>query len=67
MALSYWGWDGDRMDAGKWLKPFDEDLNVMPYEMASYAAKKPGWEPWCAAAAPSTCSSAWSRAVSRSC
>jgi hypothetical protein len=37
MALSYWGWDGDRRDAGKWLKPFDEDLNVMPYEMANYA------------------------------
>jgi hypothetical protein len=42
MALSHWGWDGDRMDAGKWLKPFDEDLNVMPYEMASYAIEEAG-------------------------
>jgi hypothetical protein len=42
MALSYWGWDGDRLDAGKWLKPFDEDLNVMPYEMANYAAQEAG-------------------------
>ncbi len=36
MALSYWGWQGDRLDTGKVLKPYDDDLNVMPYEMASY-------------------------------
>lgn len=36
MALSYWGWDGTRLDTGKYLKPFDEDLNVMPYEMANF-------------------------------
>jgi tetratricopeptide (TPR) repeat protein len=42
MALSYWGWNGDRMDAGRWLKPFDEDLNVMPYEMANYAVQEAG-------------------------
>ncbi|MEN4041119.1 MAG: C39 family peptidase [Anaerolineaceae bacterium] len=42
MALSYWGWDGDRLDAGRWLKPFDEDLNVMPYEMANYARQEAG-------------------------
>ncbi|RCK74129.1 MAG: hypothetical protein ANABAC_2331 [Anaerolineae bacterium] len=36
MALSYWGWQGDRLDTGKWLKPYDKDKNVMPYEMAAY-------------------------------
>ncbi|MEA4910445.1 MAG: C39 family peptidase [Anaerolineaceae bacterium] len=36
MALSYWGWHGTRMDTGKAIKPFDEDLNVMPYEMVDY-------------------------------
>jgi hypothetical protein len=36
MALSYWGWGGDRLDAGKWLKPYSKDKNVMPYEMAAY-------------------------------
>lgn len=36
MALSYWGWEGDRLDTGKTLKPYDKDKNVMPYEMADY-------------------------------
>ncbi len=36
MALSYWGWEGDRLDTGKILKPYDKDKNVMPYEMAEY-------------------------------
>ncbi|PWH17666.1 MAG: hypothetical protein DDG59_07765 [Anaerolineae bacterium] len=36
MALSYWGWSGDRLDTGKWLKPYSKDKNVMPYEMAAY-------------------------------
>jgi hypothetical protein len=36
MALSYWGWPGDRMDTGEVLKPYDKDKNVMPYEMAAY-------------------------------
>lgn len=38
MALSYWGWQGDRTVTGKYLKPFDQDLNVMPYEMANFIA-----------------------------
>jgi hypothetical protein len=42
MALSYWDWEGDRLDTGKWLKPFPEDLNVMPYEMANYAIQEAG-------------------------
>lgn len=36
MQLSYWGWQGDRMDTGVYLKPFDKDKNVMPYEMVNY-------------------------------
>ncbi len=36
MQLSYWGWDGDRLDTGWVLKPFEKDKNVMLYEMADY-------------------------------
>lgn len=36
MALSFWGWKGDRLTTGPWLKPYGEDKNVMPYEMKDY-------------------------------
>lgn len=36
MQLSFWGWEGDRMDTGVVLKPFEKDKNVMLYEMADY-------------------------------
>ena len=36
MALSYWGWDGDRDVVGPLLKPDPKDKNVMPYEMVDY-------------------------------
>ncbi len=36
MLLSYWGWNGDRFDTGPVLKPWEYDLNVMPYEMQDY-------------------------------
>jgi hypothetical protein len=36
MALSFWGWKGDRLTTGPWLKPYSEDKNVMPYEMKDY-------------------------------
>ena len=36
MALSYWGWEGDQMTTAAWLKPKQEDRNVMPYEMVEY-------------------------------
>jgi hypothetical protein len=36
MELSFWGWSGDRTDVGKVIKPYDNDKNVMPYEMADY-------------------------------
>ncbi len=40
MALSFWGWQGDRTDVGKWVKPFDKDKNVMPYELADYVREQ---------------------------
>lgn len=36
MALSYWGWKGSRTDVGKVVKPYDDDYNVMPYELEDY-------------------------------
>lgn len=40
MALTFWGWKGNRLDAGKWLKPFDKDKNVMFYEMENFVAEQ---------------------------
>ncbi len=36
MALSYWGWLGNRDVVGPVLKPVEKDKNVMPYEMVDY-------------------------------
>jgi tetratricopeptide (TPR) repeat protein len=36
MALSFWGWEGDQRTTAAWLKPRQEDRNVMPYEMVDY-------------------------------
>ncbi len=36
MALSYWGWQGNRDVVGPVLKPIEKDKNVMPYEMVDY-------------------------------
>ncbi|HSQ25513.1 MAG TPA: C39 family peptidase [Anaerolineales bacterium] len=36
MALSFWGWEGNRDVVGPFLKPEEKDKNVMPYEMADY-------------------------------
>jgi hypothetical protein len=40
MALSFWGWQGDRLDTGKFLKPYSKDKNVMPYEMEDYVRQE---------------------------
>jgi hypothetical protein len=40
MALSYWGWQGDRLDVGRSVKPNDNDMNVMPDELAEYVNQK---------------------------
>lgn len=37
MALSYYGWKGTRVDVAKVVKPYDDDYNVMPYELENYA------------------------------
>jgi uncharacterized protein YvpB len=42
MALSFWGWQGDRTDVGNWVKPFDKDKNVMPYELADFTRTQTG-------------------------
>ena len=36
MALTYWGWDGNRDVVGKAVKPSDDDKNVMPYELQDF-------------------------------
>jgi hypothetical protein len=36
MALSFWGWQGNRDVVGPVLKPDEKDKNVMPYEMVDY-------------------------------
>lgn len=40
MALSFWGWQGDRDDVGPSLKPKEKDKNVMPYEMVAYVQEQ---------------------------
>lgn len=42
MALTFWGWDGNRDVVGKAIKPSDKDKNVMPYEMVDFASLQPG-------------------------
>lgn len=44
MALNFWGWEGDRDDVARYVKPGigsnpnqREDKNVMPYEMEDFA------------------------------
>ncbi|HMD90261.1 MAG TPA: C39 family peptidase [Anaerolineaceae bacterium] len=40
MELSYWGWPGAPQDPAPDLKPYPDDKNVMPYEMADYVQNK---------------------------
>lgn len=39
MALTYWGWEGNRDVVGKAIKPNDDDKNIMPYEMQDFVAE----------------------------
>ena len=39
MALTFWGWDGNRDIIGKAVQPSDKDKNVMPYELQDYIAE----------------------------
>jgi hypothetical protein len=38
MALTFWGWKGNRDVVGKAVKPSDKDKNVMPYEFQDFIA-----------------------------
>jgi uncharacterized protein YvpB len=38
MALTYWGWNGNRDVVGKAVKPSEKDKNVMPYELQDFIA-----------------------------
>ena len=40
MELSFWGWQGDRVDVGSYVKPFEKDKNVMAYELADYVTEQ---------------------------
>jgi hypothetical protein len=40
MALSFWGWQGNQDEIGPYLKPYEKDKNVMPYEMIDFVANK---------------------------
>jgi len=40
MALSFWGRKDDLKTVGEYLKPYDKDKNVMPYEMENYVHDK---------------------------
>jgi len=36
MALTFWGWDGNRDVVAKAVRPSDDDKNVMPYELQDF-------------------------------
>jgi hypothetical protein len=38
MALTFWGWDGNRDVVGKAVKPSNDDKNVMPYELQDFVS-----------------------------
>jgi hypothetical protein len=40
MALSFWGWTGKPQDVAPLVKPFEQDKNVMPYELADYVVQQ---------------------------
>lgn len=42
MALSFWGWEGNRDVVGPVIKPDAKDKNVMPYEMVDYIRTEAG-------------------------
>lgn len=39
MALTFWGWTGNRDVVGKAVKPSDKDKNVMPYEFQDFISQ----------------------------
>ena len=39
MALTFWGWEGNRDVIGRAVKPSDKDKNVMPYELQDFISE----------------------------
>ena len=39
MAMTYWGWQGQRTDIGPKVKPFNKDKNVMFYELEEFVTE----------------------------
>ena len=42
MAMTYWGWQGQRTDIGPKVKPFNKDKNVMFYELEEFVSENSG-------------------------
>jgi hypothetical protein len=40
MAMTFWGWQGNRDLVGRAIKPLPDDKNVMPYEMQEFIASE---------------------------
>ncbi len=40
MALRFWGWQGKPEEIGHFVKPFEKDKNVMPYELENFVQEK---------------------------
>jgi hypothetical protein len=38
MAMTFWGWEGNRDVVGKAVKPSNDDKNVMPYELQDFVS-----------------------------
>ena len=43
MMLSFWGWEGNQSDTGRYLRNSSFDKNVMPYEMQSFVLEETGF------------------------
>lgn len=44
MALTFWGWDGNRDTVGEYVKTNKDDKNVMPYELQDFVLTQvPGY------------------------
>jgi hypothetical protein len=41
MALTFWGWDGNRDTVGEYVKTNQDDKNVMPYELQDFVLTQP--------------------------
>ena len=42
MAMTFWGWQGQRTDIGPKVKPFNKDKNVMFYELEEFVSEYSG-------------------------